>query len=89
MLDSLPLDSVWTRFQIMKKIPRYRNHFSGGRSIALPWSDFLVWKTRPGYPLQQPTKPTIDVSVTAYPRTLVGTNQGAELGVGDRAVSPY
>jgi hypothetical protein len=73
----------------MKKIPRYRNHFSGGRSIALPRSDYLVWKTRPGDPLQRLTKPTIDVSVTAYLRTLAGTNQDAELGLGDRAVSPY
>jgi hypothetical protein len=39
--------------------------------------------------MTQAKKRTINESVTAYLRTLVGTHQGAEMGVGDRAVSPY
>ena len=39
--------------------------------------------------MTQPKRPLIDESVTGYPRTLAGTNQGAEMGVGDRAVLPH
>ena len=73
----------------MGKIPRYRNHFFRGRAIALPRSDLLVRKTRPGDYLTEAKKPTIDESMTVYLWTLAGTNQGAELSSGDRAVSPY
>jgi hypothetical protein len=43
-----PLDSVGTWFQIMQKIPGYRNHFVREVGIALPRFKLLVWKTRLG-----------------------------------------
>jgi hypothetical protein len=39
--------------------------------------------------MTQPKRPLIDESVTAYLRTLVGTDQSPEMVVGNRAVSRY
>lgn len=72
IIKRFPLDRVRLRFQITRIFPSYWNQFFRGRSIDIPRSNLVMWKTGPGDCIQQPKRPIIDESVTANLRTLAG-----------------